>query len=91
MPQKPCQPSAIFTVGLFPSKRFHLFGIGQDHLNISFSMEMDQDVEKRVAEQEDFFNSIRSVPGYHVIQGSMSGTKPKNARQKQVDEIQWKP
>jgi len=47
--------------------------------------ENDLDVEKRVKDQEDFFNTIRSQAGYHVILGSMSGTRPKKARQKQVD------
>jgi uncharacterized LabA/DUF88 family protein len=47
--------------------------------------ETDLDFENRIADQEDFFNSIRSIPGYHVIQGSMTGTRPRSARQKQVD------
>lgn len=48
--------------------------------------EKDEDFETRKSKQEDDFNQIRSLEGYHVKLGSLVGT-PNNKRQKEVDVL----
>ena len=46
--------------------------------------ENQDDFERRIRESEDFFNSVQSLDGYHVIYGTLAG-KPEKLRQKEVD------
>lgn len=48
--------------------------------------ETDAEFTTRIKEQEEFFNHIRSLPGFHVRLGTLSGGAEK-PRQKQVDVL----
>jgi uncharacterized LabA/DUF88 family protein len=48
------------------------------------SAETDSAFDFRVKKQTDEFNAIRSLPGFHVRLGTLSGTG-KRLRQKEVD------
>lgn len=54
--------------------------------DIQKSNEGEADFRARVKRQDDFFNEIRSLPGYHVRLGTLSGT-PGKLRQKEVDVL----
>src|SRR5262249_6362497 len=77
MLQQSCQPSAIFTVGLFPSKRFHVFGIGQDHLKISFQyVEHRSPIRARALHD----HSVQAFSNNHARIASKSRTFVPNRR-----------
>ncbi|NER06966.1 MAG: NYN domain-containing protein [Okeania sp. SIO3C4] len=48
--------------------------------------EKDEDFKARLSQQENYFNQIRSLEGYHVRLGSLAGN-PNNKRQKEVDVL----
>ena len=54
--------------------------------DIQKSDESEADFRARVKRQDDFFNEIRSLSGYHVRLGTLSGT-PGKLRQKEVDVL----
>ncbi len=48
--------------------------------------EKEEDVKARLSQQENYFNQIRSLEGYHVKLGTLVGN-PNNKRQKEVDVL----
>lgn len=48
--------------------------------------ETEDEFRKRLANQESFFDNVRSLPGYHVRLGTVTGSY-KKIRQKQVDVL----
>ncbi len=49
--------------------------------------ESDAQFAARVKEQEDVFNSIRELPGWHVREGRLVGARRNNRTQKRVDVL----
>jgi len=59
-----------------------------DCLNdIQGEKESESDFKLRVDKQQDLFDPIQGLPGFHVRLGSVSGGSPRKLRQKKVDVL----